>query len=235
SSLALVVPCPNAPHGAQVQPIGVMPGMDTTINFPVDFSVCEPVVEAPPPPSALSGAEAFIWKDSARFVFPPRPEHTYTWDLPVRGAYPGYPQYLWGVQWEIAHSRAGKTPYMLWLIKPWNPGGPRQGSLEQLIAGVPLEPMIECLTCDGAVFKDPQTDQSMVFAVVENEQLVFVVRGADAVRRIFPVTPGAVTFSQTLQLPAPEGPGQFSASQTVLVNCRNSDESADAKRRCDVK
>lgn len=235
SVLTLVVPCPDVPHGAQVQPIGVMPGMDTTINFPVDFSVCEPVVEAPPPPSGLSGAEAFIGKDSARFVFPLQPTQTYMWDFPVKGAYPDYPQYMWGVQWEIPDNRAGKTPYMLWLIKRWQAGGPRSGPLQRLIDGVLLEPMIECTTCDGVVFADPQTDHSSVFATVQNGQLIFVVRGVDAVRRIFPTRPTTVTFSQNVQLPGPEGPQRFDASQEVLVNCRNSAESPEAKRHCDVQ
>jgi hypothetical protein len=235
SVLSLVVPCLDTPHAAQVQPIGVMPGMDTTINFPVNFTVCEPVVEAPPPPSALSGAQAFIGKDSARFVFPLPSTETFFWDIPAQGAYPDYPQYMWAVQWDIPDSRAGKTPYMLWLIKGWKAGGPRSGSLQQLIAGVPLAPMIECTTCDGAVFEDPKTDHSRVFATVENGQLIFVVRGRDAVRRIFPTTPVTVTFSQNIQLPGPEGPGRFNASQEVLVNCRNSDESPEAKRHCNVK
>ena len=235
SMVSLVVPCPDTARGAQVQPIGVMPGMDTTINFPVDFSVCEPVVEAPPPPSALSGAQAFIGKDSARFVFPLQGTGTYYWDIPAQGAYPDYPQYMWGVQWSIPDIRAGNTPYMLWLTKRWQAGGPRSGSLEQLIAGVRLEPMIEGTTCDGCVFADPGTDHSKVFATIENGQLIFVVRGARAVRRIFPSTPVTVTFSQNVQLPAPEGPGRFNASQEVLVNCRNSDESPEAKRHCDVQ
>lgn len=233
--LSLVVPCPDAPHGAQVQPIGVMPGMDTTINFPVDFSVCQPVVEAPPPPSALSGAQAFIGKDSARFVFPLATTNTYMWDFPVQGAYPDFAQYMWGIQWNIPDSRAGKSPYMLWLIKRWQAGGPRSGLLVELIAGLVLEPMIEGKTCDGCVFADPGTDHSKVFATIENGQLIFVVRGARAVRRIFPTTPVTVTFSQNVQLPGPEGPQVSNASQEVLVNCRNSSESPEAKQRCDVK
>ncbi|HET9634561.1 MAG TPA: carboxypeptidase-like regulatory domain-containing protein, partial [Gemmatimonadaceae bacterium] len=237
SSISLTVPCPDAPHGAAIQSFGVMPGMDTTINFPVDFDVCKPVVEAPPappPPSALSGAEAFIWQDSARFVFP-LGRNIYYWDIPAKGAYPGYPQYVWGVQWDIPDSRAGTTPYMLWLIKEWQPGGPRSGPLEKLIADVRLEPMIECTTCDGAVFEDPKTDHSRVFATVESGQLVFVVHGAQAVRRIFPSVPATVTFTQHIQLPAPGASGSAGASQEVLVNCRNSNESAEAKRHCDMQ
>ena len=234
SSLALIVPCPHAPQGAQIQPIYATPGIDTTINFPVDFGVCEPVVEAPPPPSPLSGAEAFIWKDSARFVFPQQQDHAYLWDIPAQSAHPGDPQYAWTVEWDTSHNRAEKAPYMLWLIKRWKEGGPHYGSLEQLIAGVPLQAMVQCHRCHGVVIEDPDTDHSKVFATVENGQLVFVVHGADAVRRVFPVTPGTVTFLENIQIPAVDGT-LFSASQTALVNCRNSDESADAKHRCDVK
>ncbi|HEY4953998.1 MAG TPA: hypothetical protein VII02_03840, partial [Gemmatimonadaceae bacterium] len=132
---------------------------------------------------------------------------------------------------------AGEAPYLLWLIKGWKAGGPRKGSLKQLISAVPLQPMVGCTTCDGAVLEDPDTDHSKVFATIDNSRLVFVVRGAEAVRHIFPRPPARVAFLQTvgharlLQY----GPGDVSASQQVLVNCRNSDESADAKHRCDVK
>jgi hypothetical protein len=161
----------------------------------------------------------------------------YEWDVPVKGAYAGSPEYMWGVEWEIADSPAGEAPYLLWLIKRWKAGGPRKGSLKQLISGVPLEPMVQCTTCDGAVFEDPDTDHSKVFATIENSRLVFVVRGAEAVRRIFPRTPTKVTFLQTLGHTRllQNGPGDVNASQQVLVNCRTSDESADAKHRCDVK
>jgi hypothetical protein len=134
--MTLVVPCPGQQHAAQVQPIGVMPGMDTTINIPVNFAICDTTaVNAPP-------AEA-----------------------------------------------------------------------------------------------PPPTDHSKIFATIENGRLVFVVRGAEAVRRIFPTTPSTVVFSQTARhTPLPQyGAGDVSSSQQVLVNCRNSDESADAKHRCDVK
>jgi hypothetical protein len=238
AGVTMIVPCPGQQHAAQVQPIGVMPGMDTTINILVNFGICDTTAaKAPPPaPSPLSGAQAFISGDSARFEFPRQPD-TYEWDVPIKGAYAGGADYMWGVEWEIADSSAGEAPYLLWLIKRWKAGGPRKGSLKQLISGVPLQPMVECTTCDGAVFEDPDTDHSRIFATIGNSRLVFVVRGAQAVRRIFPRTPTKVTFLQTvghtrlLQV----GPGDVNASQQVLVNCRNSDESADAKHRCDVK
>jgi hypothetical protein len=241
--MTLIVPCPGQQRAARVQPIAVTPGMDTTVNTTVDFTVCDTtaVVQAPPAPPApnpLSGAQAFIGSDSARFEFPRQSNATYEWDVPMKGAGPGSAEYMWDLHWEIPDSLTGDVPYLLWLIKRWNPGGPRKGSLKQLVAGARLEPMIVCRTCDGpAVFEDPDTDHSKVFATVENDRLVFVVRGAEAVRRIFPQTPTMVIFTQSVRhTPLPQyGPGEVSSSQRVLVNCRNSNESADAKHRCDVK
>ncbi|HEY4954400.1 MAG TPA: carboxypeptidase-like regulatory domain-containing protein [Gemmatimonadaceae bacterium] len=239
AAMTMVVPCPGQQHAAQVQPIGVMPGMDTTINISVNLGICDTTAVKTPPaaPNPLSGAQAFISSDSARFEFPRQPTATYEWDVPTKGAYAGDPEYMWGVEWETADSLAGEAPYLLWLIKRWKAGGPRRGSLKQLISAVPLQPMVGCTTCDGAVFEDPKTDHSKVFATIENGRLVFVVRGAEAVRRIFPTVPTIVAFTQTVRHdPLPQyGPGDVSSSQHVLVNCRNSDESADAKHRCDVK
>ncbi len=240
AAMTMVVPCPGQQHAAQVQPIGLVPpGMDTTINISVNFGICDTTAVKTPPaaPNPLSGAQAFISSDSARFEFPRQPTATYEWDVPTKGAYAGDPEYMWGVEWETADSLAGEAPYMLWLIKGWKAGGPRKGSLKQLISAVPLQPMVGCTTCDGAVLEDPDTDHSKVFATIDNSRLVFVVRGAEAVRHIFLRPPARVAFLQTvgharlLQY----GPGDVSASQQVLVNCRNSDESADAKHRCDVK
>ena len=241
--MTMVVPCPGQQHAAQVQPIGVTPGMDTTVNISVNFGICDttavqaPAAEAPAAPSPLSGAQAFISGDSARFEFPRQSTATYEWDVPLKGAGAGSPEYMWGVEWEIADNLAGRAPYLLWLIKRLRAGGPRKGSLEQLISAVPLQPMVECTMCDGTVHENPGTDHSKVFATIEKGRLVFVVRGAEAVRRIFPRTPTMVTFLQTVGHARllQTGAGDVNASQQVLVNCRNSDESADARHRCDVK
>jgi len=233
TQLTMIVPCPGQQHAAQVLGFAVKPGMDTTVNIPVDFTICDPtalvqVPPAPPAPNPLSGAQAFIGGDSARFEFPRQSADTYNWDVPMKGAYAGGADYMWDVRWEISDTLAGKAPQSLWLLKGWKIGGPRKGSLEQLISGVRLESMIECTTCDEpAVFEDPDTDHSKVFATVENNRLVFVVRGAEAVRHIFRGTPAMVTFTQMR--------GGAGPSQQVRVNCHNSNESADAKHRCDVK
>jgi hypothetical protein len=143
---------------------------------------------------------------------------------------------MWEVSWNGPQVRDGEDPFMLWLIKGFKPGGPRTGSLAELIAGTPLEPMINCVTCDGAVFADPKTDHKKVFAAVENGQLVFTIRGREAVRRIFPTIPRRVTFEATVRhvVNREYGPGDAGGSQTVVVNCHNSDSSAASRRRCDV-
>ena len=240
ANVAMIIPCRTSSRSAWAEGIGVLPGLDTTINMRVNFSVCDTtavVEEQPPRPNLVAGAEAFIWRDSARFVFPLQPTNIYPWDVPLKGLGRGSAEYVWEVRWEIPEKRAGELPYLLWLIKSWQPGGPHVGSLAQLIAGLHLEPMVECVTCDGAVYADPRTDHSKVFATIENGKLVFVIRGAKAVRRIFPMIPATVTFTQSVwhRVEGQFGPGDFTSSQEVLVNCRNSDVSPESKHRCDMK
>src|SRR6267143_3221904 len=212
----------------------VTPGLDTTINRKIDFRQCFRELREPTVPT-LSGAEAFISATEARFVFPRRGPN-YTWDVPIKGAYAGSPEYMWEVNWDGPHVRDGQDPLALWLMTGRKQGGPSKGSLAQLIKGRPLDPMINCVTCDGAVFADPGTDHKNVFASAEDGRLVFTVRGRNAVKRIFPVIPPTVSFeSRVRQIPLREyGPGDNQESQRVFVNCRNSDSSAAARRRCDV-
>jgi len=56
AGMAMIVPCPGSQHAAQVQPIGVMPGMDTTINILVNFAICDTTAVQAPPPSPTSTA-----------------------------------------------------------------------------------------------------------------------------------------------------------------------------------
>jgi len=199
------------------------PGIDTTMNVPIDYRHC---IEVPPvvPVNTLIGAQAFIGPDEARFVFPHDSTNSYYWDVPVKGQYEGGAEYMWQISWQIPDSSDGNRPYLLWLIKRWKKGGPRKGSLAQLIAGVRLEPMVDCVTCDGAVYADPETDYRKVFAsVAKNGDLVFTVRGADAVRRIFPTVPDTVSFSKTVrQTPLPQyGPGDVEQALAVKVRRQN--------------
>lgn len=225
-SVIMTLGCPdnNPDHYplifAQVQGT---PGIDTTMNVPIDYRHC---IDAPPvvPVNTLIGAQAYIGPDEARFVFPHDSINSYKWDVPVKGQYERGAEYMWEIRWEIPDSSDGKRPFLLWLITRWKKGGPRSGSLAQLIAGVKLEPMIDCVTCDGAVYADPETDYKKVFASVEkNGDLVFTIRGADAVRRIFPTVPDSVAFSKTVrQTPLPQyGPGDVEQSLNVRVTRQN--------------
>src|SRR3954469_1195801 len=117
ATMTMAVPCPGQQHAAQVQPLAVTPGMDTTIDFSVNFAICDTTVaQAPPPepeppaPNPLSGAQAFISSDSARFEFPLQSITTYRWDIPAKAAYAGLPEDLWSVEWDIPRDSRGKTP-----------------------------------------------------------------------------------------------------------------------------
>ena len=70
AAMTMVVPCSGQQHAAQVQPIGVTPGMDTTINISVNFGICDTTAVKVPSSAlnALSGAQTSISSDSARFA-----------------------------------------------------------------------------------------------------------------------------------------------------------------------
>lgn len=169
-----------------------------------------------------SEAQAFVTDSSARFVFPLDKRQSYAWDLPLKGAYAGMPEFFWKVGWNRASVVAGRDPLGLWLITRWEPGGPHKGTLGDLIRGYTLDPMIECTSCDGVAYTDPQRDTNAVFASVERGRLVFNVRGRAAVRRIFPVLPETVTFSRSIRQtsePQYSGPSETTETQVVIVNC----------------
>jgi hypothetical protein len=166
--------------------------------------------------------QAFISPTEARFVFPQYSEQLYQWDVPIKGAYPGGAEFMWEVRWPDRYIRDGEDPLSLWLSSRWKLGGPHKGNLAKLIAGRTVDPMINCTTCDGAVFVDTERDTTKVFATVEGGRLVFNIHGRDAVRRIFSKTPDVVTFVRTVrQTPREHGPGDTENSQTILVNCHS--------------
>lgn len=171
--------------------------------------------------ASRSGAQAFVTDSSARFVFPREKRQAYTWDLPVKGAYADMPEFAWQLDWDRPSIVPGKDPIGLWLITRWRSGGPHKGTLAELVRGYTLDPVIECTSCDGAVYTDPQRDTNTVFATVERGSLVFNIRGRQAMHRIFRVLPDTVTFSRSvMQTPHPQyGPGEISETQVVLVNC----------------
>jgi hypothetical protein len=174
-------------------------------------------------------AQAFVTDSSARFVFPLDRRTLYSWDLPLKGAQSGMPEFSWMVTWYRVLV-PGKDPMGLWLMTRWKVGGPRSGTLADLIRGYTLDPMIECLTCDGAVFRDPKRDTTTVFATIEGGRLVFNVRGREAIHRIFPVLSQTVTFSRSIrQTPhSYYGPGEITETQVVIVNCSSG---GDRRRR----
>jgi hypothetical protein len=236
SVLLLKVGCPSVLSKDSIVAVpefAIDPGADTTIVRSVDFRNCLSPLPWEPVAHALTGAQAFISDTAAKFVFPRRGP-TYKWDVPIKGAHPGDPEFMWEVSWR---ARGEDKPFMLWLHTEWKAGGPREGSLSQLIAGRPLEAMIEGTAGDMSVmFADPETDRKNVFANVEDGRLVFTVRGRKAVKEIFPVVPSAVRFETTVrQVPMREyGPGDIGEAQNVFVNCHSSDSTAATRRRCDV-
>jgi len=98
------------------------------------------------------------------------------------------------------------------------PNGPRRGTLGELIAGSTLEPLIDCLSCDGAAFVDPDRDTSTMFAHVERGRVVFRLNGRSAVKHVFPIVPSTVVFEVTNNLGGNGSPSN-EQRQVVRVNC----------------
>lgn len=187
------------------------------------------------PVNLLAGAQAFITPDEARFVFPRQASDSYEWDVPIPGVQGGG-GYMWDVSWENPADRNGIDPCALWLTQWWKSGGPRSGSLKSLIEWLRLQPMVKSTKDLTGVVRVRKVDYKNVFATVEDGQLVFIVRGADAVRQIFPTIPSKVTFRAIIE-ETPQrrwGPGPVREYQTVIVNSRNSPEISETRRsKCD--
>jgi hypothetical protein len=189
------------------------------------------------PVNILAGSQAFITPDSARFVFPRQASDSYEWDVPIHGDPPtGGGGYEWDVSWETPADRNGIDPCALWLVQYWKSGGPHKGSLKSLIEWLRIEPIVKN-TKDLAGFSyGPKADSRKVFASVDNGQLVFVVRGADAVRQIFPTIPSKVTFRAIIEDTPPHrfGSGSSHEYKTVMVNTPNSPEIHETRHsKCD--
>jgi hypothetical protein len=140
------------------------------------------------------------------------------------------------VSWEIPASRNGIDPCELWLVQWWKSGGPRRGSLGQLIEWLRLNVAVKS-TKDLSGFEFVRhVDYKKVFATVEDGHLVFIVRGPDAVRQIFPTIPSQVTFRALRDKGPPRRWGATSAHdyKTVAVNAPDSPEIAETRRsKCD--
>jgi hypothetical protein len=153
-------------------------------------STCQPGSPAPETgtPSARIGTY------SARFVFPPDSTRLYTWDVPGPGKSPGNPDYMWEVSWEPPEERFGVDPDGLALVIPWNTGGPRTGSLADLMAGHQMYLTTYCTACSYS--ESIVTQDAAVTAALEGTQIVLYVRGRSAVRRIFRHRPDSVILSR---------------------------------------
>ena len=183
--------------------------------------------------NTLSGAQAFITPDSARFVFPRQASDSYEWDVPIPGV-SGGGGFVWEVMWEVPAGRTGVDPCGLWLVQWWKTGGPRKGSLTQLIEWLKLNVIVRSATDRLAWSYVRKVDQKNIFATVDDGHLVFVVHGADAVRQIFPTIPSQVTFRagiETGKTPQHKwGAGSLHDYKTVMVNNPNSPELAETRR-----
>ena len=189
------------------------------------------------PRNTLTGAQAFITADSARFVFPRQASDSYEWDIPIPGVQGGG-GFSWDVSWEIPPARNGIDPCELWFPQWWKSGGPRKGSLTQLIEWLRLEVIIKSPKDSPGINRMRNVDYKNVFATVEDGHLVFIVRGADAVRQIFPTIPSQVTFRaiiETTKTPQHKwGNGSVHDYKTVIVNDPNSPDLPETRRpKCD--
>jgi len=146
-----------------------------------------------PPPSSAVAPGAWIGADSARFVFSREPHLQLAWDQRDSTAYVDRPEYAWQVYWEP--EARGHVPHALWLVTYWRAGGPRSGSLSEMLRRWPVLTMTECLECDGASIG--KEDQG-VRAVVVADHVEFIVRGAAAMKRIFPIHPDSVQLIRQL-------------------------------------
>ena len=138
------------------------------------------------------GASAQISRSSARFVFPPDSIKQYSWDLPSPNAWAGQADYVWEVRWDLRDDRVGIDPGGLAIVVGWSPGGPRTGSLSDLLARDSLQVLTYCNTCTSSediIGHDPH-----VAVALEGDRVVFEVRGRAAIRRLFPNRPDSVTL-----------------------------------------
>lgn len=185
------------------------------------------------PVNTLAGAQAFITPDSARFVFPRQSYDSYEWDVPGVDEGKGYG---WDVSWETPADKNGIDPCALWLVQYYKSGGPRRGSLKSLIEWLRLQPMVRSTKDLSMIDRIRNVDYKNIFATVEDGHLIFIVRGADAVRKVFPTIPSKVTF-RVLTVKGPPrrwGAGSAHDYNTVIVNDPNSPDIAETRRsKCD--
>ena len=136
---------------------------------------------------------AIIGTERAEFRFPVDTQ-PYSWNTPEPLAYPGRPEYAWEVTWHPPHDRLGHDPSSLWIVARWRPGGARTGTISDILRDDPLEVMTFCLSC-GTPAVTGAVDSSVVLEV-RNGSVVFVIRGPEAIARVFPSRPDSVIFTR---------------------------------------
>lgn len=157
------------------------------------------VPPAPQPESLELGAEAIIGRMNARFVFPNESTDQLTWPTPIPHAYEGFPTLSWEVSWRgsLSSERLGTDPDQIVLILRWRPEAARNWQLHELVARFRPKLLTFCLSC-GTPAAIPSDDPAVrVFA--RERRIIFEVSGEDAIRRIFPVPPDAVTLTRRIQ------------------------------------
>jgi hypothetical protein len=225
--IALRAGCPDQSRPDSIYSLQLLfsPGADTTLESRLDFRQCFHRDE----PHRLTGAQAFISETEAQFVFPLR-------DVPRSPTAPGTTEYFWTIALQ-SQEPDFSHPTALWLRVTQGPNELAR-SLQDLIAGKPLDVMFECRSCDGgAYYAAPNVDHQNIYAHVDSGRIVFTVRGRKAVNYVLQKAPSAVTFSSTVLYKTPVGEhisyGQ-TESQAVLVNCRTSNSTGASRRRCDA-
>ena len=196
-------------------------------------SVTTASAQQTPPVNILAGAKAFITPTEARFVFPRQVRDSYVWDVPAPGVFGGSGGYFWAVSWDTPPDRVRIDPCELQLVQWWKSGGPRKGSLKDLIQWLRPVVWIKDTSYTG-VHPMRNMDYKNVFATVEDGQLILVVRGADAVQRIFPTIPSRVKFS-AIAVDSPEpnyGVSSIVVTKMVTVEGRTPEKTAGKPPLC---
>jgi hypothetical protein len=94
-----------------------------------------------------------------------------------------------------AAGRRGRDPDEIAVVVAWDSGGPRRGRLAALLSDATVEVWTLCLPCPApvaTVSRDPAFSGRALSAAAWGTQTVVTVRGAAAVRRLFPARPNSV-------------------------------------------
>jgi hypothetical protein len=142
-------------------------------------------------------ARAIIGERAARFVLPVETVDSLGWPGSPPHAYPGYPLHYWEIGWEhwLRRDRIGEDPEGILLLLTWQNDPTQQWGLADLLERAPPQVLTFCNSC-GTPAVIPRVD-SAVSATFERHRVVILVRGQEAIRRIFPHVPDSVSFSRT--------------------------------------